>query len=328
MLDKVRRMTHLVPELADMLGFSPEEAQVARRAAELAKSDLATQLVVEITSLQGIMGRRYAELSGEPPEVAQAIEEHYWPRFMGDRLPESHAGVVVGLADRLDTLVGLFAVGIRPTGAADPWGLRRAALGLVQLLVGKELSLALPEALSLTAEQLPVEVGEDVLREVLDFIDRRYRVYLIDSGFRYDMVDAVLAERGYDPYLAYRTLESFVPWVEREDWSELLDTYARCVRITRDQPTIYAVERERLIEPAAIALYDAYCSVVGRVRKENTIDALFQALIEIKPAIRRFFDEVLVMAEDQELRQNRLGLLQAISALSEGIVDLTLMEGF
>jgi len=328
MLEKVQRLTRLVPELADMLGLTPAEGQTALRAAELSKSDLATQLVIEITALQGTMGRYYAQMSGESPEVAQAIQEHYYPRFTGDRLPESRAGIAVGLADRLDTLVGLFAVGIRPTGAADPWGLRRAALGLVQLLVSKELSLALPEALSLTAAQMPVPVSEDTLREVLDFVDRRYRGYLIDSGFRYDMVDAVLAERGYDPYLAYRTLEQFSPWVEREDWEELLDAYARCVRITRDQPTTYAVERERFVEPAAVALYDAYQQALAQVRQANTIDALFNALAEIKPYIKKFFDAVLVMAKEPELRENRLGLLQAISALPEGIVDLTQMEGF
>lgn len=166
------------------------------------------------------------------------------------------------------------------------------------------------------------------MREVLDFVDRRYRGFLIDSGFRYDMVDAVLAERGYDPYLAYRTLEEFAPWVERDDWERLLDAYARCVRITRDQPATYPVERERLVEPAAVALYDAYRRAQVQVHQSNTIDALLGALVELQPYIAKFFDEVLVMAKEPELRENRLGLLQAISALTEGIVDLTQMEGF
>ena len=327
-LDKVRRLEGLVPELAEMLGLSEGEAQTAARAAALCKSDLATQMVVELTSLQGVIGRHYAAVSGEPEAVAQAIEEHYLPRFNGDRLPETRAGVVVGLADRLDTLVGLFAVGIRPSGAADPWGLRRAALGLVQLLVGKELPLALPEALSTAAERLPLPADEGVLGEVLDFIAARYQGYLRDSGFRYDLVDAVLAERGYDLHLAYRTLQAFIPWVEAEGWQELLDAYARCVRITRDQEEIYAVNEKLLVEPASLALYNAYLKAAARVAAEQTIDALFGALTELKPFISRFFDDVLVMVEDPALRRNRLALLQAISALSEGIVDLTLMEGF
>ena len=327
-LDKVKRLERLAPEIAQLLGASEAELRTVARAAVLCKSDLATKLVVELTSLQGKMGRHYAELSGEPREVALAIEEHYLPQSAGDRLPTTLAGLALGLADRLDTLVGLFAVGIRPSGAADPWGLRRAALGVVQLLVGKQVSLALPEALSLAAEGLPVAADEEVLREVMDFVTKRYRGYLLDSGFRYDMVDAVLAERGYDPYLAYRTLQAFEPWVRRADWAELLDTYARCVRITRDQEAIYAPEAQYLTEPAARALYEAYQAVAKRVNPESSVDELFRALEELKPLIRRFFDEILVMTEDPELRKSRLGLLQGISALTEGIVDLTVMEGF
>ena len=182
---------------------------------------------------------------------------------------------------------GVLAVGAVHTVAARHG---RAALGVVQLLVGKQVSLALPEALSLAAEGLPIPVSEEVLREVMDFVTRRYRGYLLDSGFRYDMVDAVLAERGYDPYLACCTLRDFVPWVQREDWPELLDTYARCVRITRDQETVYAPEARHLMEPASRALYEAYRAAAQRVNPESSIDQLFQALEELKPFIRRFFE--------------------------------------
>jgi len=175
---------------------------------------------------------------------------------------------------------------------------------------------------------LPVAADEEVLREVMDFVTKRYRGYFLDSGFRYDRVDAVLAERGYDPYLAYRTLQAFGPWVKREDWAELLDTYARCVRITRDQEAIYAIDQRHLAEPASKALYEAYRVAAKRVNSESSIDDLLRALETLKPFIRKFFDDILVMAEDPELRKSRLGLLQGISALTEGIVDLTVMEGF
>jgi glycyl-tRNA synthetase len=328
MLDKVGRLERLVPELAEQVGLPPEETAAARRAAALCKSDLATQLVVELTSLQGIMGRHYAERSGETPEVARAVEEHYWPRYTGDRLPTAMPGLVVGLADRLDTLVGLFAVGVHPSGAADPWGLRRAALGVVQLLVGKGVSLALPEALSDAATLLPVEVGEDALREVLEYIAGRYRGYLIESGLRYDIVDAVLAERGYDPWLAYQSLQQLAAWVAREDWQALLDAYARCVRITRDQAERYAVDEALLAEPAERELYAAYRQAARRVAQEPSVDGLLEALVALKPTIERFFDDVLVMANDPAVRRNRLGLLQSIGALADGIVDLSVMEGF
>jgi len=182
--------------------------------------------------------------------------------------------------------------------------------------------------MSLAADVLPVAVDEAALRETLDFVGKRYRGYLLDSGFRYDMVDAILAERGYDPYLAYRTLQDFVPWVQKEGWSELLDTFARCVRITRDQPVVYAYEARYLSEPAAQALLGALAAATERVRANPEIDGLFGALTDLKPHIRAFFDAVLVMAEDAEVRKSRLGLLQAIGALGNGIVDLTLMEGF
>ncbi|MBN1400310.1 MAG: glycine--tRNA ligase subunit beta, partial [Anaerolineae bacterium] len=328
MLDKVERLKRLVPDLGEMLGLDETELATARRAAALCKSDLATQLVVELTSLQGQMGRHYAELSGETPEVAQAIEEHYLPGFMGDRLPESLPGTVLGLADRLDTLVGLFAVGIRPRGAADPWGLRRAAFGLVQLLVEKGLSLALPEALSLAAEVLPVEANGQVLGEVYEYVLRRYRGYLLDRGYRYDLVDAVLNERGYDPYLAYETLNALTRWVARDDWQELLDSYARCVRITRDQAGVHPIQPDRFVEPAALSLYGAYTKARQRVQETQTLDSLMMAVEQLKPAVTRFFDDVLVMDQDPALRNNRLALLQSIGALAEGIVDLTVMEGF
>ena len=193
--------------------MSEIESAMAGRAAALCKNDLATQLVVEFTSLQGIMGRHYASLSGEPESVARAIEEHYLPRFVGDRLPEGVEGTAVGLADRLDTLVGLFAVGIRPTGAADPWGLRRAALGVVQILVEKSISLSLAQAISAASEQLPVTAEPEVLRDVKEFVVRRLEGYLREAGYRYDLVQSVLAEQGDDPTLpGKRSTQSGPGW--------------------------------------------------------------------------------------------------------------------
>jgi glycyl-tRNA synthetase len=274
------------------------------------------------------MGRHYAELAGETPATAQAIEEHYLPRAMGDRLPGSMAGALIGLADRLDTLVGLFAVGIRPRGAADPWGLRRSALGIVQLLIGKGISMALPEALSLAAEALPVEVEGDALRDVHDYILGRFRGYLLDRSHPYDRVDAVLNERGYDPRLAVETLEAFASWVDRDDWQQILDSYARCVRITRDQAAVHPVQPEHFVEPSERALYEASQDARRRIADTPTVDVFFESMIEMMPIVETFFEDVLVMDKDETLRNNRLGLLQRIASLAEGIIDLTVMEGF
>ena len=328
MLDKVHRLERLVPALGEMLGLSDGEMAVACRTAHLCKADLATQMVIEFTALQGVMGREYALRSGEPPEVATAIFEHYLPRFAGDALPKTRPGLVVGLADRLDSLVGLFTVGLAPTGSADPYGLRRAALGVVQNLIGREVSLDLRAALREAAALLPVPADEAAQTAVLDFIVGRLRALLLEQGYRYDVVEAVLAERGHDPYLAVRTVADLARWVSRDDWMDLLNAYARCVRITREFVEVFPVHPERFVEEATRALYDAYQQAAALVSPDSTVDELFTAFQPMIPVINRFFDDVLVMCEDRARRENRLGLLQRIAALPEGIVDLRKMEGF
>jgi len=327
-LDKAKRLEQLAPRLSAMLGLSEAETATARRAAHLCKADLATQMVVELTSLQGAVGREYALRSGEDPAVAQAIFEHYLPRFAGDQLPETLSGIVVGLADRLDSLAGLFSVGLKPTGSADPYGLRRAALGMVQVLAGAGISFDLREGLREAASLLPVAADEAAQAESLAFIVQRLRVWLLDQPFRYDLVDAVLAERGHDPYLAYQTVQELAPWVERDDWMSLLNAYSRCVRIVRSFETEFELQSDRFVELSTQRLYEAYLACQERVGLQSSIDQFFTAFKPMIEPITIFFDDVLVMAEDEALRENRLALLQHIAALTEGIVDLTRVEGF
>jgi len=281
-----------------------------------------------LTSLQGAMGQEYALRSDEDPAVAQAIFEHYLPRFAGDRLPETLAGIVVGLADRLDSLAGLFSVGLKPSGSADPYGLRRAALGMVQVLAGAGISFDLREGLREAADLLPVATDEAAQADTLAFIVQRLRVWLLDQSFRYDLVDAVLAERGHDPYLAYQTVQEFVPWVLSDDWMDLLNAYARCVRIVRSFETEFELQSDQFVEPSTQRLYEAYVACREQVGPQSSIDQLFTAFQPMIEPITAFFDDVLVMAEDEALRENRLALLQRIAASTEGIVDLTRVEGF
>jgi len=327
-LDKTKRLEQLAPRLSAVLGLSEAETATAMRAAHLCKADLATQMVVELTALQGTMGREYALRSGEDPAVAQAIFEHYLPRFAGDRLPETLPGIVVGLADRLDSLAGLFSAGLKPTGSADPYGLRRAALGMVQVLAGAGISFDLREGLRQAAALLPVVADEGAQAETLAFLVQRLRVWLLDQTFRYDSVDAVLAERGHDPYLAYQTVQEFVPWVSSDDWMDLLNAYARCVRIVRSFETEFELRPERFVEPSTQRLYEAYLACQEQIGPQSSIDQLFTAFQPMIEPITTLFDDVLVMAEDKTLRENRLALLQRIAALTEGIVDLTRVEGF
>jgi glycyl-tRNA synthetase len=285
-------------------------------------------MVVELTSLQGEMGKEYALRSGEDPAVAQAIFEHYLPRFAGDELPKTRPGIVVGLADRLDSLAGLFSVGLKPSGSADPYGLRRAALGIVQVLAGAGISFDLREGLHEAAVLLPVAADDEAQAETLAFIVQRLRVWLLDQSFRYDLVDAVLAERGHDPYLAYQTVQEFVPWTLRDDWMSLLNAYGRCVRIVRSFEAEFELRPDRFVEPSTQRLYQAYMACHEQVGPQSGIDQLFVAFQPMIEPINTFFDDVLVMAEDRALRENRLALLQRIAALTQGIVDLTKVEGF
>jgi glycyl-tRNA synthetase len=328
MLDKSKRLENLVPVVGQALGLDDAEQSAARRAARLCKADLASQLVIELTSLQGVMGREYAILSGEEVPVATAISEHYLPRFAGDTLTKTKAGLALGLADRLDSLVGLFAVGLAPTGSADPYHLRRDALGLVQNLAAHEISIPLQPLLVEAAALVPVPVTDEALAGLSSFITERLRGWLRDRGFRYDVVDAVLAERGDDPYGAYRTTAQLSAWVERDDWMDLLNAYGRCIRIVRDQTEHFEFLPDGDPEPATAALWKAVQAADAQLTPKSDVDRLLTAVRPMIPAINNFFDAVLVMHDEQALRENRMALLQAIWALSRGIVDVTRLEGF
>ncbi len=328
MLDKTRRLERLVPALAEPLGLTPEEKAVAERAAFLCKADLATKMVVEHTSLQGIMGAHYARHAGEPEAVAEAIAEQYLPRSVGDPLPASRAAKVLALADRLDSLVGLFAVGLAPTGSADPYALRRAALGVVQIALGLDAPLSLSAAVDAAASVQPRAVAPQVRQDVLTFIQQRLRGYLLEQGLSYDVVDAVLAGQGDRPLLAARAARELQQAVSAPDWNSILVAYARTVRITRDLTEQYELHPERFTEPATKALHEAYLRAAAHVAAEPQMPALVAALRELIGPIVRFFEDVLVMAEDPAVRENRLALLQRIAALPRGIADLSRLEGF
>jgi glycyl-tRNA synthetase len=328
MLDKTRRLERLMPVLAEALELKGGERAVAQRAAHLCKADLTSQMVVEFTSLQGLMGREYARLSGEEEGVATAIFEHYLPRSAGDAIPETRPGLAVALANRLDSLVGLFAVGLAPTGSADPYHMRRDALGIVQNLIGHEVSLSLRPLLAETAQLMPVPAGEETLTNVLEFIGERLRSWLRDQGYSHDVVDAVLAARGDDPYRAYRSVAQLSAWVKRDDWMDLLNAYGRCIRIVRDQSERLEFKPDLDPEPSTARLRQAYEAARAQISPKSDVDRFLIAVRPMIPAIDQFFDDVLVMHEDTGLRGSRLGLLQDIKDLSSGIVDVTRLEGF
>ncbi len=326
--DKVSRVEALTQQLAERFSLPEAEAATAQRAAHLSKADVATEMVVEMTSLQGQMGRIYASRAGENEEVALAIAEHYLPRYSGDDVPGSRPGLVVGLADRLDSLMGLFAAGMEPSGAGDPFALRRTALGLIELLVSYEQEFDLRWALDQAADGLPIKVTAEHKTDCLDFIRGRQQNLMLAEGHRHDAVVAVLAEQGHNPALAARGVSELEEWMAKPDWEELLDNYARCVRITRDMDERHQLQQGRLKEEASKNLYESLRTAQEVDRRPGSVEDFLSAFQPMVPAIRRFFDEVLVMAEEEELRRNRLALLQEVAGLAEGVVDLTLVEGF
>ncbi|MDX1686825.1 MAG: glycine--tRNA ligase subunit beta [Candidatus Promineifilaceae bacterium] len=320
MLDKVHRLEKLTPRIAAMLSLSDEEVEAANRAAALSKADLATSMVVEMTSLQGIMGGHYARLSGEPEPVAQAIAEQY------EAVSETRPGLALALADRLDSLVGLFAVGLAPKGSNDPFALRRMAIHVVENLIGNGQEFDLRVGLAEAAALLPAPSDEHLLFAVLDFIAGRLEASLRDEGAPANVVRAVLEEKAHNPYAAARATAALQEATEAAEWETLLDAYARCVRITRDQEEAFPLRPEAFTRPAEQQLLAAYEEAAAA--KDGTVPTLVASLRQLEPAISRFFEDVLVMDEDPAVRKNRLALLQRVASLAEGVADLSELEGF
>ncbi|MFN8380441.1 MAG: glycine--tRNA ligase subunit beta [Anaerolineales bacterium] len=336
MLDKSDRILKLGAEVGAMLGFKGvDEIKPLGRAVYLAKADLVTQMVTEMTSLQGIIGGEYALRSGESAEVAQAISEQY------QTVPQSKVGVALALADRIDSLVGLFGAGLAPTGAKDPFGLRRAAIGVVQPLIEHGMDFDLALAVQKSAKTQPLEVTADAQKQILEFIAGRLKVVLGDMGFKHDVIEAVLAAQSNNPAGTVRAVKQLSAWVGREDWSSILDGFARCVRILRSQTedrvqshreaSHWTVDESKFVDKEEKDLYQAIQQAVNIAQNQGqlpTVDEFLKVVTKLVPSITAFFDKVLVMVEDKAVKENRLGLLQKIASLANGIADLSKLEGF
>ncbi|MBT3323327.1 MAG: glycine--tRNA ligase subunit beta, partial [Anaerolineae bacterium] len=324
MLDKSDRMLKLGAELCPLFGFTDVTTiKPLGRAVYLSKTDLVTQMVTEMTSLQGIIGREYALRSGEDEVVATAIGEQY------QTIPQSEVGVALALTDRLDSLVGLFAAGLAPTGTKDPFALRRAAIGVVQPLLEHDLDFDLRSAIEETAKQQPIEISDEIKAKVLTFIEGRLRVVLREKGYAHDVVDAILGQASQNPARAAKSVEELSAWVARPDWEQILPAYSRCVRIIRSAKTEneeWKVESGLLVESAEKELYEAVLKIEDAAR--NTVNEVLGIVETLIPAINNFFDKVLVMDEDEAVKKNRLALVGKIASLTEGLADLSHIEGF
>eukprot|EP00741_Cyanophora_paradoxa_P009065 tig00001466_g8778.t1 len=342
MLDKSRRVEKLAPALAEMAGLSGEELATVARAAALAKADLATQMVVEMTELAGTMGRYYALRSGESAAVAQAVFEHALPRFAGDATPASRPGAVLSVADRVDSLVGLFAAGCQPKATADPFALRRAALGLIATLLSTGVRLDVRAAVAASAATQPIAVAPETQAEVLDFVARRFEAYIAElegaseAERRPDLIRAVLGARGADPALAVATLRELAAEAESERFGRVMTAYARPARLVRskavaDVPEDAAVEsalfegeEERALH-AALAAFEAAVPDPAAASLGAWLEA-FDAVLA--GPIDAFFEKVFVMAEEAAVKRNRIALLRRVAATATGLLDFPEIQGF
>jgi glycyl-tRNA synthetase len=313
--------------LAEKLSVPADQIPVLERAAILAKADLVTQMGIEFTSLAGIMGREYALRSGESEAVAQTIFEHTLPRYSGDSLPQSLPGIALALADRLDSLVGLFAIGLVPKATSDPFALRRAALGIVQTLIERDVKIDLRAAIHTAAELQPVDVSVDAKAQVLDFILKRMQQWLLERDERHDLLQAVLDVRGANPASAVCTLQELNLQIDSEQFQQVLTAYSRPARIIRDceisgdiNPDLFETDEER-------TLWQQYQEASQVISPSSSLSKFVEAFAPMVAHIDLFFDKVMVMAEDETVRNNRLRLMKAFADLPNGIVDLTKIQG-
>lgn len=325
--DKSLRVERLVAASALPAEAEPE---LVRRAARLAKCDLLTDMVQEFPELQGIMGRYYACHDGEPGELAQALEEQYLPRFAGDRLPETMTGKVLALAERLDTLVGIFAIGQAPTGTRDPFALRRSALGVIRLLIEGRLDVDLLELLQEAAQGyagIAIDAANAVTR-VLDFIMERLRGYYLEQGYRPDAFEAVLANRPTRLADFDRRLKAVIAFGELPEAASLAAANKRIRNILRKAEDDISVELrpDLLHAPAEQRLAQAMMGLAATatdLMAAGDYELALQQLAALREPVDQFFDEVMVMTDDTEVRANRLVLLDRLSRLFSGAADLS-----
>jgi glycyl-tRNA synthetase beta chain len=311
-----------------LIGVSQSELEVVNRSAHLAKADLVTGMVNEFTELQGIMGREYARLSGEKAEVADAVFEHYLPRFAGDVLPQTTAGRLISIADKMDNIVATFSRGLLPTGSQDPYALRRQALGIVNILIDAKYHVSLAEIAGQAMDLLGITDNErrtKLLTDIQEFFRLRIKNILTDESLRYDMIDAVLAtgvDDIHDTWLRAKAMAVEGGTIAMQKAVQALvrvGNLAKSAEVETIDAGLFSTEAEH-------ALYHAYIEANTMIKKyelEKNYQGVLTVLASMAAPIDAFFGAVMVMVEDTAIKYNRLALLKAISGLSAHTADLT-----
>ncbi len=331
-LDQKRaRLVELTGRFGEALDLDAGQIDKAKRVAHLCKADLVTNMVKEFPELQGVMGREYARLSGECEEVAVGIGEHYLPKFTGDRLPKTIEGALVSLADRFDTLAGCFAVGIQPTGSQDPYALRRQAQGAVSILLGLELNLSLEDcigkALEILAGTLKIDKEKtEQLRDTLrDFLVQRLRFLLQEKGVEHDVIEAVLAVPFESVTELFKRASALEDYLKGPLLDEVITAYNRVANLAQNASGMY-VDKNMFEDVSEKELYRTLQAVENSLKSLSEPDQRLEKLQVLKQPIDHFFDNVMVMVDDDQLRNNRLSMLAALKATFNRMADFSKLQ--
>jgi len=325
--EKVMRFKQLALWMTERI--DPKLREAVERTSHLCKADLVTGMVGEFPKLQGIVGREYARLSGEKPEVAEAIYEHYLPGFAGDRLPSGPIGDIVSIADKMDTIVGCFGVGLVPTGTADPFGLRRQALGIIRIILEKKYSISLTGLIEESEKQLKGKMErpvEKVKEEVLDFFRVRYQNFLLDKEYPFDVTDAVLSI-SFDELLDVQgRIDALKRAKEWKDFESIVIAFKRAMNILKGSPPQREINPSLFAESAEKNLYQSFLKAKERIdlhlNKRDYPSTLLE-MTQMKKPIDEFFEGVMVMVEEETIRNNRLALLDEIGKVFLRIADFS-----
>lgn len=334
--ERVKRLESLSANIAPLVGADVDKAS---RAAHLAKADLVSQMVYEFPELQGLMGRYYAAAQGEDASVATAIEEHYRPQGPSDTVPADPVAIAVALADKLDLLAGFWAIDEKPTGSKDPYALRRAALGVIRIVLENELRLPLDARIEDALQQSKISVADasSVGGDLLSFLADRLKVHLKEEGARHDLIDAVFALGGQDDLLmVVKRVEALGSFLETEDGANLLAGYKRAVNILKAEekkdgaPVTGRPLGEHFKEQAEINLAASIESARAEAEKAvaaEDFEGAMEALSKLRAPVDAFFEEILVNVEDPDLRMNRLRLLSEIRDATHVVADFSKVAG-
>jgi len=326
--DKSVRLADIAMTLKKSLNIKVDE-DILQRTALLSKTDLVTGMVCEFTELQGVMGREYALLDGEKPEVAQGIFEHYLPRFAGDELPTTDIGRLVGIADKLDNIAATFSRGLIPTGSQDPYALRRQAIGIINILVDGNYHLPLLKTISavLGLLNVPSAKNGELLAQLQEFFVQRVKNMMGDQGIRYDVIDAILNEKANDDIVdLFVRAKALAEYVETSEAAESIQAFTRVVNLCKKAEGETIIKESLFVEPAEKELYEVVC----RLQKE-TIPALvaynyadvLKLINEVSAPVNKFFDTVMVMDKDENVKNNRLALLVQVKETASMVGDLS-----